>query len=100
MATLVNKDLENAASLTGVTGPSGVTIQVVKPVAVGPDGLTNMAALGAVGVSGEAIHAGGFVRLSLEFDSGQKTSLNVPIVNREEEFSGVAPAIPSSSATP
>ena len=100
IATLVNKDLENPATLTSVTGPSGVTIQVVKPVTVGPDGLTNMAELGAVGVSGEAVHAGGFVRLGLEFDTGQKTSLNVPIVDRAEEFSGVSPAIPSGSATP
>lgn len=100
IATLVNKDLENPATLTSVTGPSGITIQVVKPVTVGPEGLTNMAELGAVAVSGEAVRAGGFVRLGLEFDTGQKTSLNVPVVDRAEEFSGVSPAIPGGSATP
>lgn len=100
IATLVNKDLENPATLTQVTGPSGMTIQVVKPVAVAADGLTNMAQMGAVGVSGEAVQAGGFARLTLTFDTGQSTMLNVPIVDRNQEFSGIAPAIPNSSATP
>jgi len=40
------------------------------------------------------------VRLTLEFDNGQKTTVNVPIVDRDEEFSEIRPAIPSSSATP
>jgi hypothetical protein len=100
VASLVNKDSKNPAALTAVTGPNGVTTQVVKKVTVAPDTLLNLASMGAVSVRGAAVRAGGFVRLTLEFDTGQKTQVNVPIVDRNAEFSGVAPAIPSSSAKP
>ena len=100
VASLVNKDSKNPATLTAVTGPTGVTTQVVKKVTVAPDTLLNLASMGAVSVKGPAVRAGGFVRLTLEFDTGQKTQVNVPIVDRNAEFSGVVPAIPSNSAKP
>ena len=56
--------------------------------------------MGAVAVNGESVVPGGFARLVFEFDTGQRTEVNVPIVPREDEFSDVAPATPSPSATP
>jgi hypothetical protein len=97
VTSLVNKDLEKPATLTSVTGPSGVEVQVAKQVEVGPDDIVNFADLGAVSVKGEEVKAGGWIKLTLEFDTGQKTSLNTPIVNRDEEYSEVAPAVPSAS---
>ena len=100
VTTLVNKDLKEPATLTKVTGASGLTIQVTKTVTVGPDGLTNLAEMGAVSISGDDVRAGGFARLTLEFDTGQTTEVNAPIVDKAEEFSDVRAAIPSSSPAP
>jgi hypothetical protein len=97
VTSLVNKDLEKSAKLTSVTGPSGVEVQVTKQVEVEPDGIANFAELGAVSVKGESVKAGSWIRLTLEFDSGQKTTINTPVVNRDEEYSEVAPAVPSAS---
>lgn len=99
-ATLVNKDDAKAANLTKITGPQGLTIQVVKQVEVEPEGLTNMADLGAVSVTGPDVVAGHFVRLTLTFDTGQSTKLNVPVVSKTGEFTQVRPVLPSASATP
>ncbi len=98
-ATLVNKG-DKAPTLTTVTGPQGLTIQVVKQVKVEPEGLTNMADLGAVSVTGPDVVAGHFIRLTLTFDTGQSTKLNVPVVSKTGEFTQVRPVLPSASATP
>jgi hypothetical protein len=100
VASLANKDLDKPATLTTVTAADGLKVEVVKQVKVEPETLVNMADLGAVSVTGEAVKAGGFARLTLTFDTGQTTTVNAPIVNKDDEFSDVSPAIPSASATP
>lgn len=100
IASLANKDQKETATLTSVKGADGLTVQLVARVEVKADSLVNMADLGAVSVSGASVKAGGFARLTLTFDTGQKTTLNVPVVDRNEEFSGVRSAMPSSSPTP
>jgi len=100
VASLVNKDLTKPATLTAVTGPQGYTVQLLKQVVIGPDTLVNLANAGAVSVNGPDVKSGGFARLKLEFDTGQSTTVNVPIVDRTEEFSQVSPAIPSASPSP
>lgn len=100
IASLVNKDLEESATLTSVTAEEGLTAQLIAPVEVKKESLVNMADLGAVSVSGERAAAGNFVRITLTFDTGQETSVNVPVVDRAEEFSGVRAAIPSGSPAP
>ena len=100
IASLVNKDLEESATLTSVTAEEGLTAQLIAPVEVKKESLVNMADLGAVSVSGERAAVGNFVRITLTFDTGQETSVNVPVVDRAEEFSGVRAAIPSGSPAP
>ena len=100
VASLANKDADKPATLSAVTGPKGYTITVAKPVTVGPEALVNMSKLGAVQVNGPDVAAGGFVRLTLNFDTGQSTEVNVPIVDKNEEFSEISPVLPSASATP
>lgn len=97
IATLVNKDLEDPATLTSITGEDGLKLQIVKPLKVEADDALNLAPLGAVSVSGDSVKAGGYTRLTLEFDTGQKTEINVPVVNKDEEFSEVSPALPAAS---
>jgi hypothetical protein len=100
VASLANKDLDKPATLVSVTGTDGLKVQVVKQVRIEPQALVNLADVGAVSVTGPNVKAGGFARLTLVFDTGQSTMVNVPIVDKDDEFSGVAPAIPSPSATP
>ena len=51
-------------------------------------------------MSGESIEPGRFARLTLEFESGQESEVNVPVVPAEDEFSEITPAEPSTSPTP
>jgi hypothetical protein len=97
VTTFVNKDSDKPATLTSITGEDGLQLQIVKPVKVEADGVLNLASLGAIGVSGDGVKAGAYARLTLEFDTGQKTEVNVPVVDKDEEFSGISPALPASS---
>ena len=100
VASLVNTDPSEPAKITSISGEDGLTINIVKPVEVAPDTFVDLAPLGAIGVNGESVAAGAFARLTLEFDTGQTTELNVPVVDKAEEFSDVRAAIPSSSPSP
>jgi hypothetical protein len=99
VASLVNQDLEKSNSLTGVTGED-LEVQIAAPVELGPETLVNLADTGAVSVTGESVEPGSFARLTLEFESGQETEVNAPVVPYEDEYSEIAPAEPSASATP
>jgi hypothetical protein len=100
VASLANKG-DSDDSLESVDGED-VQVQVASPVEVQAGSLVNLADTGAVGVTGESVSPGKFVRLTLQFESGQATEVNVPVVPREEEFSQIKPATPSGppSASP
>jgi hypothetical protein len=100
VASLANKDQSKSQTLTGITGADGIEVNLVKDVDVPPGGLVNFANMGVASVHGDAIQAGGFARLTLEFESGQSAQVNAPVVAPEEQYSEIAPAIPSSSPTP
>ncbi len=98
-ASLVNRDPESEVTLTGITG-DGVQVQLLEDVAVGPESLLNLSETGAVLVTfdDDAI-AGGYTRLTLQFDNGESVEINTPIVNDEEEFADVVPAEAPDEAT-
>ena len=102
VASLVNSDLEEPDTLTEVAtaDPADDQVQLSAPIEIAPEGLVNLADSGAVSVVGEGIAPGRFIRLVLTFESGQETEVNVPVVDRKEEFSDIEPATPSSSSTP
>lgn len=99
VASLVNQDVEQADSLTGATG-NDLEVQLSAPVEVEPDSLVNLADTGAISVSGESVEPGRFARITLEFESGQETEVNVPVVPYENEYAEIEPAKPSTSPTP
>ena len=99
VASLVNQDLEKSQTLTGVTGDN-LQVQLAAPVEIKPESLVNLDQSGAVSVSGENVEPGRFARLTLAFESGQETEVNVPVVPYADEYSEVKPAKPSASATP
>ncbi len=110
VASLANKSDEKPDKLIGASG-EGLKGQLTAPVAIPGGDLVNLADTGAVGLEGESIVPGGWARVTLQFDSGQSTEVNVPVVPHSEEFAEVtlyeAPtpsaqpsAKPSPTATP
>ena len=55
-------------------------VQLSAPVEIKPDTLVNLDDTGAVSVTGESVEPGRFARITLEFESGQETEVNVPVV--------------------
>ena len=51
-------------------------------------------------VTGESIQAGGFARLTLQFESGQSARSTPPSSLAENQYSEIAPAIPSARRLP
>ena len=100
VASLDNKSQTKPAKLVKITGSDGIEVTLVKEVEIPPGELVNLADMGVASVTGEAIQAGAFTRLTLEFESGETAEVNAPIVPRVAQYSDVAPAIPSSSPTP
>ncbi len=100
VAGLANNDLANEDTLSSITGED-VQVQVSAPVQVPAEGFVNLADSGSVSVTGESVRPGEFVRLTLEFSSGQATEMNVPVVPYDGEYADIKPAsAPSSSASP
>lgn len=100
ISSLVNTELDQEDQLDTITG-SDVQVELPSPVALGPDSIVNLAddSVDQIAVTGEGIEAGAYTRLTLTFQSGQTTEINVPVVAAEEEFSSVGPS-PSESASP
>ena len=96
VASLVNSDVKKANSLTNVTGDD-LEVKLSAPVEIKPDTLVNLDDTGAVSVTGESVEPGRFARITLEFESGQETEVNVPVVAYEDEYAEIKPASPSSS---
>jgi hypothetical protein len=98
VASLVNKDTEDGDSLIQVTADD-LDANVSAPVEVPADTLVNLADTGAVSVSGDTVKAGKFARVTLTFESGQRTEVNAPVVPYAEEFSDVRLASPPAPAS-
>lgn len=98
VAALANNGLTKDDTLSSVTG-EGVEVRVSAPVKVPAEGFVNLADTGAVGVTGDRVRPGGFVRLTLEFDSGQSTEINAPVVPYEDEYADIKPAASSGTGS-
>jgi hypothetical protein len=97
VASLVNKDTSNDDKLVSGTGED-LQVQVAAPIEIAADSLVNLADSGAISVEGETIKAGKFARVTLQFESGQKTTVNAPVVPYSEEFSDVRLASPKPTS--
>jgi hypothetical protein len=103
VTSLANDSSDQTDSLTTVTPTdpnAGLTVRVTAPVEIKPRSLVNLADTGAISVSGDSVKPGGYVRLTLQFQSGQSTSVNVPVVPQTGEYGDIEPASPSGSASP
>ena len=103
IATLDNTDAKNADRLVSVTG-TGVTAKA-KDIDIPADGVANLAEPAESGdpklaVTGTGVKAGSWVRLTFVFESGQSTTLLVPIVENSEDYDHVPLPSEAPSDTP
>ncbi len=96
VATLVNNDQEEDNALVNVTGQdiAGVDVRIEAPA----DGLVNLATEGEIALRGSRIQPGNFVSLRLVFDSGQRTTIRVPVVANTGDYADVP--VPSDEESP
>lgn len=78
VATLNNANRSVAISLTGLSGDV-TAAEELEPIKVAPKGVVSLFQTGGVPLSG-SIGLGDFVSVDLAFDSGQTTTVNIPVV--------------------
>jgi hypothetical protein len=96
--TLVNEDATEDATLESVSGP-GITA-ARRTVDVPAAGNARLAQSGEITLQGSGIEPGSFVELTFAFDSGQRTTMKVPVVEASGDYADVPLPKASSSSTP
>ncbi len=104
VAGLVNKDVQHADRLTGISGGQGATTQGPSGAGttVPAGGMVSLSDSGDWSVSGPAVKAGLFATLTFSFQRAQSVTLDVPVVSASDPtFSRVPlPGASSSAASP
>ena len=82
VASLSNNDSGTEQTLTGVSGDEGATIEAAEfePVTIPAGGLVNLADPAADVVLTGEFTAGDFVPLAIDFGSGERITMEVPVV--------------------
>jgi hypothetical protein len=87
VATLVNKDLDDAVSLDALApGEQVAPLDGDSPIEVTAGGSTSLFNEDAIAVGGE-FGAGDFVDVTLQFSNGQVTTMQVPVVTPCHQYS-------------
>ena len=85
IASLSNNSTEDAQTFTTVTG-DGVTAAEFEPIEIGPDQLVNLAEPAAgITVTGD-FGPGDYVELTFAFESGETSTLEVPVVTNDSSY--------------
>lgn len=90
VASLSNNDTREQASFDSLTAGTGGELEVVEfePIPVPPGGLVNLATEGGVEVSGD-FEAGDNVAIVVGFSSGERATMQVPVVSNDGQWSGL-----------
>lgn len=90
IASFANNSQQDEASFESVAGAEGNTLQpgAFSPVTIPAGGLVNLAIEGGVPVSGEFV-AGNFVPITIELGSGERVTMDVPVVEDAGDFEGL-----------
>ena len=88
VASLSNNDSEDEQTFTAVSGDEGVTVDVADfdPVTIPAGGLVNLADPPAEIVLTGEFAAGDVLPLVVDFGSGERVMLNVPVVAEENGY--------------
>ena len=87
IATFVNNSTEDPAKVLSISA-EGQDIVIGKELA--PEGLLNLAdEESPVTVTGSNVAPGKFVSVTIEFDTGEQTVVNAPVVAAEGDYEGI-----------
>ena len=100
VATFVNTSQTQTISVTSITGDGTAVGQVsVQPFPINPQGLVSLSANGGITVQG-TFSLGENVTLSIAFDNGETSTLQVPVVADDGQWAGLDQATPSPTESP
>lgn len=91
IATLVNNDVDEDASLDALSADDAEAVQVgeFSPITIDPNGLVNLAEdEQGIPVAGE-VAAGAVIPFTLQLSGGQEVQLDVLVVSNCNEFAGI-----------
>lgn len=92
LASFSNNSSTDGAELTGVAGAgewADLTIaEIDPPIEVAPRGFVNLVNEAAITVAGD-FEAGNFVELTLNFESGDSVTMDVPVVYACDAYDGL-----------
>lgn len=90
IASFANNSTEEAATVEALEGtdPGQLTADDFTPVEVPPGGLVNLADEDGIQVTGE-VAAGEFLAVSIQFGSGERVQLDVPVVTNCGYYEGL-----------
>ena len=88
VASLSNNDIDEEQTFTGLSASDGATVEAAEfePVTIAPGGLVNLAEPPAEIVLTGEFGAGDVVPLAVDFGSGERVMLNVPVVSDDSGY--------------
>ncbi|GAA1442586.1 hypothetical protein GCM10009641_57500 [Mycobacterium cookii] len=88
VASLSNNDIDEEQTFTGLSAGDGATVEVTEfePVEISAGGLVNLAEPPAEIVLTGEFGAGDVVPLAVDFGSGERVMLNVPVVSDDSGY--------------
>src|SRR5829696_1794810 len=88
VASFSNNDTDEEQSFTAISGDDGTSVEAAdfEPVTVPGDGLVNLAEPPAEIVLTGDFAAGDVLPLVIDFDNGERVSLNVPVVSDDSGY--------------
>jgi hypothetical protein len=101
IASFVNNNQTDTVTLQSMSGDNTAVGQVNLPqtIAIPPNGAVNLAATGGIPVNG-TFALGQFVTLTFQWDNGDTSTVDVPVVSDDGQWAGLDISTPSGSATP
>ena len=100
VATFVNTSPTEPVAVTSISGDGTAVGQVaVPPLSIKPNSVVSLASEGGVPIQG-TFSLGQFVTLTIAFDNGETTTLQVPVVADAGQWLGLDTATPSPTDTP
>lgn len=91
IASFANNDSAKTVSVESLEGvdQAELTADDFSPIEVPPGGTVNLADDQGIGVEGDLVTAGDFVELALQFDTGERVEMDVPVVTNCGYYEGL-----------
>jgi hypothetical protein len=91
IASFANNDSVKTVSVESLEGvdQAALTADDFPPIEVPPGGMVNLADDEGIGVEGDDVAAGEFVEVTLQFDTGERVEMDIPVVTNCGYYEGL-----------